>query len=83
MLKKDKLEYKIYDLMMWMITKSCNSSTNILIKYLGFDKINKYCKEIGLNATKLEKYMLDENAIKNKKRLVGSYTKGHYRRGVE
>ncbi len=39
-LKKDKLEYKIYDLMMWMITKSCNSSTNILIKYLGFDKIN-------------------------------------------
>ena len=23
------------------------------------------------------------DAIKNKKRLVGSYTKGHYRRGVE
>ena len=65
--KKDKLEYKIYDLMMWMITKSCNSSTNILIKYLGFDKINKYCIEIGLNATKLERYMLDENAIKNGK----------------
>lgn len=53
--------------MMWMITKSCNSSTNILIKYLGFDKINKYCIEIGLNATKLERYMLGENAIKNKK----------------
>ena len=54
--------------MMWMITKSCNSSTNILIKYLGVDKINKYCKEIGLNATKLERYMIDENAIKNKKK---------------
>lgn len=66
-LKKDILEYKIYDLIMWMITESCNSSTNILIKYIGFDKINIYCKEIGLNVTKLERYMLDEDAIKNGK----------------
>jgi beta-lactamase class A len=66
-LKKDILEYKIYDLIMWMITESCNSSTNILIKYLGFEKINKYCKEIGLNDTKLERYMFDEEAIKNGK----------------
>ena len=41
-LKYGVLEYKIDDLITWSITKSCNSSTNILIKYLGFEKINKY-----------------------------------------
>lgn len=66
-LKYGVLEYKIDDLITWSITKSCNSSTNILIKYLGFEKINKYCKEIGLNNTKLERYMDDEEAIKNGK----------------
>lgn len=66
-LKYGVLEYKIDDLITWMITKSCNSSTNILIKYLGFKKINKYCKEIGLNNTKLERYMDDEESIKNGK----------------
>ena len=72
-LKYGVLEYKIDDLITWSITKSCNSSTNILIKYLGFEKINKYCKEIGLNNTKLERYMDDEEAIKNGK---NNYTGG-------
>ena len=59
----DKDEYSIEELITWMITVSDNSSTNVLIKYLGFEKINKYFKEIGLKDTKLERYMLDEEAI--------------------
>lgn len=61
--KNGKYQYSIENLITWMITLSDNSSTNILIKYLGFEKINKYFGEIGLKDTKLERYMLDENAI--------------------
>lgn len=61
--KKGVYKYSIEDLMKWMITLSDNSSTNILIRYLGFEKINNYFKEIGLKDTKLERYMLDEKAI--------------------
>ena len=61
--KKEIYQYSIEELITWMITVSDNSSTNVLIKYLGFEKINKYFKEIGLKDTKLERYMLDEEAI--------------------
>lgn len=60
-------QYNIEDLITWMITLSDNSSTNILIKYLGFERINEYFKKIGLKDTKLERYMLDEGTIKNGK----------------
>lgn len=65
--KNGVYQYSIEDLIMWMITLSDNSSTNILIKYLGFENINNYFKEIGLKDTRLERYMLDEEAIKNGK----------------
>ena len=65
--KKGIYQYNIEDLMTWMITLSDNSSTNILIKYLGFERINEYFKKIGLKDTKLERYMLDEEAIKSGK----------------
>lgn len=60
-------QYNIEDLITWMITLSDNSSTNILIKYLGFERISEYFKKIGLKDTKLERYMLDEGTIKNGK----------------
>ena len=60
-------QYNIENLITWMITLSDNSSTNILIKYLGFERINEYFKKIGLKDTKLERYMLDEGTIKNGK----------------
>ena len=56
-------EYKVEDLLTWMITESDNSSTNVLIKFLGLDKLNKYFKKIGLIDTKLERNMLDDEAI--------------------
>lgn len=65
--KKGIYKYKVNDLITWMIIESDNSSTNILIKYLGLDKINKYFKEIGLEDTKLERLMLDKSAIKKGK----------------
>lgn len=65
--KRGIYKYSVKDLITWMIIESDNSSTNILIKYLGFDKINKYFKEIGLEDTKLERLMLDKDAIKKGK----------------
>lgn len=57
-------EYKVEDLLTWMITESDNSSTNVLIKFLGIAKLNKYFKKMGLIDTKLERNMLDDEAIK-------------------
>lgn len=65
--KKGIYKYNVNDLITWMIIESDNSSTNILIKYLGLDKINKYFKEIGLEDTMLERLMLDKYAIKKGK----------------
>ncbi len=64
---KGRYQYSIIELIIWMITISDNSATNVLIKYLGFENINKYFKKIRLEDTKLERYMLDEDAIKNGK----------------
>ena len=64
---KELYKYSFNDLVNWMITLSDNSSTNILIKYLGFEKINNYFHKLNLKSTKLERYMLDEEAIKNGK----------------
>lgn len=42
-------EYKASDLMGWMITESCNTSTNALIDYLGgFDKVNDIISAAGV-----------------------------------
>ena len=45
--KANVFEYRVEELLTWMIIESDNSSTNILIKYLGFNKLNKYFKDIG------------------------------------
>ena len=66
-LKANVFEYSIKELLTWMIIESDNSSTNILIKYLGFENLNEYFKEICLKDTKLERYMLDEEAIQNRR----------------
>lgn len=65
--EKGKYKYSVKELIYFMITVSDNTSTNILIKLLGFDYINKFIKEIGLRDTKLERYMNDWKAIKNGK----------------
>lgn len=43
--------YTLVDLAKLMIVLSDNTATNIIIDLLGFEYINKYFKEIGLNET--------------------------------
>ena len=57
-------EFTIYYLANEMIRVSDNSATNILIKKLGFEKINNSIKEKGLSATKLNRLMMDFDAVK-------------------
>ncbi|CDF57545.1 serine hydrolase [Thermobrachium celere] len=51
--------YTLLDLAKLMIVLSDNTATNIIIDLLGFEYINKYFKEIGLNETILQRKMMD------------------------
>ena len=54
----------LYELMMWMIVKSDNTSTNVLINYFTMDKINKYCETVlETKSTSVQRIMLDFDAI--------------------
>lgn len=58
--------YSIYELINWMIIESDNTATNVLLKKFGIDNINNYIiNTLKVKSTYLQRYMLDENAIKN------------------
>ncbi|MDR2752672.1 MAG: class A beta-lactamase-related serine hydrolase [Clostridiales bacterium] len=57
----------LHELVTWMIIDSDNTSTNALIRLLGFDQINAYIQELGLAHTSLQRLMLDFDAIKQGK----------------
>lgn len=46
-----------------MIVYSDNTSTNVLLRFLTFDRINAYCRSIGLCETFAARYMLDFKAV--------------------
>lgn len=55
----------LLDLIYWMIITSDNTATNVLIKTLGMDTINEYIQtELKVNKTKVERIMLDYEAVK-------------------
>ncbi len=57
--------YSIYELINWMIINSDNTATNVLIKQVGMEKINNYITNtLKVKSTYLQRYMLDEEAIK-------------------
>lgn len=56
------LELTIRDLIALMMCFSDNTATNILIDYLGKDKINKKIKELGFKNTVLGRKMMDNLA---------------------
>ena len=56
--------YTVSSLIENMITISDNNATNILIDYLGFDKINEFIISKGYTKTTLERKMLDTKAQK-------------------
>ena len=47
-----------------MIIDSDNTATNVLIDLLGMDKINERINSLGMNNTKLQRKMMDFEAIK-------------------
>lgn len=57
-------EKSFYEVAWWMITNSDNTAANVLMQYLGFDRINRWCRDHGLNSTKACRLMLDYQAIK-------------------
>ena len=52
------------ELITWMIIDSDNTATNVLIDLLGMDKINERINSLGMNNTKLQRKMMDFEAIK-------------------
>lgn len=52
------------DIMKLMIIVSDNTATNAIIEILGLEKINSFFKSIGLDATKLQRKMMDFDSIK-------------------
>lgn len=54
----------LYELIMWMIITSDNTSTNVLINYFTMDKINEYCEHVlETKSTSVQRIMLDFDAI--------------------
>ena len=52
-------ECSLHDLLVWMIITSDNSATNVLIDFIGMEKLNQYFKKIGLVDTKIQRKMMD------------------------
>ena len=60
----DKDEYKLIDLIIWMIIISDNTATNVLIDLLGYEKINKMAGDLNCKDTILQRKMMDFQAVK-------------------
>lgn len=56
-------EYTLDELLVWMIINSDNTATNCLINLLTMEKINQTCARLGLNNTRMERFMLDFEAV--------------------
>lgn len=61
---EDGLPLTVKDTAYLMICLSDNTATNILIDYIGMDKINAYIKEKGFTGTVLGRKMMDAEARK-------------------
>lgn len=60
----DKVFLTVEDLLTLMITISDNTSTNMMMTLLTFEKINQCIQELGLENTVLERRMFDFKALK-------------------
>ncbi|MBN2453616.1 MAG: serine hydrolase [Candidatus Omnitrophica bacterium] len=64
-------DLSVEEMMILMITQSDNTAANILIDYLGMDKLNYYFSAMGLKNTNLSRKMMD---FKSRKAGVENYT---------
>lgn len=55
----------INELLIWMITTSDNTATNVLIDFIGMDVINMFCRQIGLMHTQVKRKMMDFERLAN------------------
>lgn len=60
----DKVFMTVEDFLTLMITISDNTSTNMMMTLLTFEKINQCIQDLGLKNTKLERRMFDFEALK-------------------
>ncbi len=56
-------QVSFYELGFWMIVNSDNTAANVLMRYLGFARINDWCQRAGLRKTGAGRYMLDYDAV--------------------
>ncbi len=55
-------QLSLSDLVRHMIAESDNVATNMLIDLVGMDAVNEEAAKLGLNATSLQRYMMDTDA---------------------
>lgn len=53
----------LWEHLYWMIVSSDNTATNTVISLLGPDHITQYCEKLGLHHSRVERKMLDWDAI--------------------
>lgn len=56
--------FTLQEILTLMIIISDNTATNILIDLVGMDNVNRMAIELGLMKTKLQRKMMDSNAVK-------------------
>ncbi len=66
------ISLSLRDFAILMIVLSDNTATNILIDYIGIEKINQRLRELGLKNTKLRRKMMDIKAAKEGKENVST-----------
>ncbi len=54
--------YSIWDLIVYMMTVSDNTATNLLIDRLGMASVNAFAERLGLSDTRLRRHMMDLEA---------------------
>lgn len=62
--------FTLYEIAKLMIILSDNVAANILIDMLGMEKINHMAEELGMKSTKLNRKMMDSEAVKRGKENV-------------
>ncbi|MDO4432335.1 MAG: serine hydrolase [Aerococcaceae bacterium] len=76
--------YTLQQLAEYMIVDSDNMAMNIIVDYVGFDRVNAFIKELGYTNTILQRKMLDTAAIEQGRenytsaREVGDFMKRLY-----
>lgn len=59
--------FQLKDLLALMISVSDNSATNLVIDLIGMDHVNQYLSKMGFYKTRLNRYLMDTNALENGK----------------